>query len=301
MLYGYVAAAIAGFLLTAIPNWTGRLPVSGWSLAALAALWLAGRLAILFSADIGGIAAAATDASFLAALAAVAAREIVAGKNWRNLRVFATFHPNKIVELFAIGAGSGQSPGRSVQEIVEGFFSFPNFTRLATSTVVRKSVARGIKEKFFGYVAGAAPALGTDGRYQVAEKNVRFGSDIAEDEIDLDGGFVMTPETIPQPTSAAVPTVPESVTPGDAPVVGEAPTAPALPAGSPAPSRPQAVQFSFAADRNKLYAAWQAVANLADLCGNVSVSVKGEPPTGVDKSKLENGVYEPLREANLID
>lgn len=89
MLYGYVAASIAGFLLTAIPNWTGRLPVSGWPLAGLAALWLAGRAAILFSADIGGIAAAAIDVSFLATLAAVAAREIVAGKNWRNLRVLA--------------------------------------------------------------------------------------------------------------------------------------------------------------------------------------------------------------------
>jgi uncharacterized protein involved in response to NO len=89
MLYGYVAAAISGFLLTAIPNWTGRLPVSGWPLAGLAALWLAGRVAILFSADIGGVAAAAIDVSFLATLAAVAAREIVAGKNWRNLRVLA--------------------------------------------------------------------------------------------------------------------------------------------------------------------------------------------------------------------
>jgi len=87
MLYGYVAASIAGFLLTAIPNWTGRLPVSGWPLAGLAALWLAGRVAILFSADIGGVLAAAIDVSFLVTLAAVAAREIVAGKNWRNLRV----------------------------------------------------------------------------------------------------------------------------------------------------------------------------------------------------------------------
>jgi hypothetical protein len=54
-------------------------------------------------------------------------------------RVFATLHPNKIVELFALGAAFGQTPGRSVPEIVEGFFSFPNFTRLADSTVVRKS------------------------------------------------------------------------------------------------------------------------------------------------------------------
>jgi uncharacterized protein involved in response to NO len=87
MIYGYVAATIAGFLLTAIPNWTGRLPVNGWPLAGLAALWLAGRVAILTSAAIGGTVAAVIDVSFLVTLAAVAAREIVAGKNWRNLRV----------------------------------------------------------------------------------------------------------------------------------------------------------------------------------------------------------------------
>jgi uncharacterized protein involved in response to NO len=87
MLYGYVAASVAGFLLTAIPNWTGRLPVNGSPLAALAALWLAGRFALLVSAAIGGVAAAAIDVSFLVVLALVAAREIVAGKNWRNLRV----------------------------------------------------------------------------------------------------------------------------------------------------------------------------------------------------------------------
>jgi uncharacterized protein involved in response to NO len=87
MLFGYVVAVIAGFLLTAIPNWTGRLPVSGWPLAGLSALWLAGRVAIFFSAKIGAIAAAVIDVSFLLTLVAVAAREIVSGKNWRNLQL----------------------------------------------------------------------------------------------------------------------------------------------------------------------------------------------------------------------
>jgi uncharacterized protein involved in response to NO len=87
MLYGYVAAVVAGFLLTAIPNWTGRLPITGMPLLALAALWLAGRLAILFSAYLGILAAALIDVAFLTTLAAVAAREVVAGRNWRNLRV----------------------------------------------------------------------------------------------------------------------------------------------------------------------------------------------------------------------
>ena len=87
MIFGYVAATIAGFLLTAVPNWTGRLPVNGAPLMALSALWLAGRLAILVSAVIGATTAAVIDVAFLIALAAVAMREVVAGSNWRNLRV----------------------------------------------------------------------------------------------------------------------------------------------------------------------------------------------------------------------
>jgi len=87
MIYGYVAAVVAGFLLTAIPNWTGRLPVNGYPLAGLAALWLAGRAAIACSAILGAAVAAVIDVAFLVTLAAVAMREIVAGKNWRNLRV----------------------------------------------------------------------------------------------------------------------------------------------------------------------------------------------------------------------
>ena len=87
MIYGYVAAAVAGFLLTAIPNWTGRLPICGAPLAALTGLWLAGRLAILFSLQLGILVAALVDIAFLTTLAVVAAREVVAGRYWRNLRV----------------------------------------------------------------------------------------------------------------------------------------------------------------------------------------------------------------------
>jgi len=87
MIYGYVAAIVTGFLLTAIPNWTGRLPVNGYPLAGLAALWLAGRVAIAGSAIWGAVIAGVIDIAFLATLAAVVLRELVAGKNWRNLRV----------------------------------------------------------------------------------------------------------------------------------------------------------------------------------------------------------------------
>ena len=87
MIFGYGAAVVAGFLLTAIPNWTGRLPVAGLPLAALAALWAAGRVAVFFSQELGRVAAAAIDVSFLMVFAAVAAREVIAGRNIRNVKV----------------------------------------------------------------------------------------------------------------------------------------------------------------------------------------------------------------------
>ena len=87
MLYGYLPAVITGFLFTAIPNWTGRLPIRGTPLMVLVAVWIAGRLGVTFSAETGWLPAMLIDASFLLLVALAAAREIVAGRNWRNLAV----------------------------------------------------------------------------------------------------------------------------------------------------------------------------------------------------------------------
>ena len=86
MLFGFVGAVIAGFLLTAIPNWTGRLPIAGTPLLALFALWLAGRLALLFSSATGLLPAALLDVGFYIAFALIAGREVIAAKN-RNVPV----------------------------------------------------------------------------------------------------------------------------------------------------------------------------------------------------------------------
>jgi uncharacterized protein involved in response to NO len=86
MLFGYLGGVIAGFLLTAVPNWTGRLPVAGAPLAALFGLWAAGRLAMLLQAELGA-AAVIIDSAFLFALALIVGREVLAGKNKRNIPV----------------------------------------------------------------------------------------------------------------------------------------------------------------------------------------------------------------------
>jgi uncharacterized protein involved in response to NO len=87
MLYGFLAAVVTGFLFTAIPNWTGRLPIRGLPLLGLVLLWIAGRGVVTFSAYTGWLVAMLVDASFLVVVVLAAAREIAAGKNWRNLPV----------------------------------------------------------------------------------------------------------------------------------------------------------------------------------------------------------------------
>ena len=87
MIFGFAAATVAGFLLTAIPNWTGRFPLQGKPLLTLFALWLAGRVAMLATDKIGSGVAAIVDCSYLIVLTVVVTREIIAGNNWRNLRV----------------------------------------------------------------------------------------------------------------------------------------------------------------------------------------------------------------------
>lgn len=99
MLFGYIGAAIAGFLLTAIPNWTGRLPLRGAPLLGLALVWLAGRVAVAVSDVIGAAPAALIDLAFLFVLCAVTLREILAGRNWRNLPIILV-----IAVLFSVNA-----------------------------------------------------------------------------------------------------------------------------------------------------------------------------------------------------
>ena len=139
LVFGYLTAVMTGFLLTAIPNWTGRLPVQGMPLLALVLLWLAGRVAVFFSAGIGWLPAAAIDCAFLLAVAGAAATEIVAGRNWRNLKVLipvtlllaanAVFHAEAhFTGLSDIGRRLGIGAAILLITIIGGRI-IPSFTR----------------------------------------------------------------------------------------------------------------------------------------------------------------------------
>ncbi len=85
LLFGYTSVVIAGFLFTAIPNWTGRMPTRGWPLVALSVLWLAGRMMVALGP--WPFVVMLVDCAFMAAIGAMVATEIIAGRNWGNLKV----------------------------------------------------------------------------------------------------------------------------------------------------------------------------------------------------------------------
>ena len=68
MIFGYGAAVVAGFLLTAVPNWTGEPPSRMTFVSAIAALWIAGRLAVFFSSSIPAALVMVLDIAFIPAL-----------------------------------------------------------------------------------------------------------------------------------------------------------------------------------------------------------------------------------------
>jgi len=87
MIYGYAMAVIAGFLLTAVRNWTGRPTPQGLPLALLVSLWLAGRILPFFGPGIPLQWVAVTDCAFAVCLVLATGLPIVQARQWKNLPI----------------------------------------------------------------------------------------------------------------------------------------------------------------------------------------------------------------------
>jgi uncharacterized protein involved in response to NO len=85
MLFGFVAAAIGGFLLTAVPGWTGEKSYMGWRLGVLVAIWMVGRIAMLPFLSCPPISVAVIDLAFFPALVAVLSPPLIRSRKMRNI------------------------------------------------------------------------------------------------------------------------------------------------------------------------------------------------------------------------
>jgi uncharacterized protein involved in response to NO len=155
MVFGFAVAVVAGFLLTAVGNWTKRETLVGPPLLALAALWVAGRFAVYFGGTLPRGLPALLDLAFLPVLTIVLARPLVAARERHTFIMppvlIALFTANVVVHLEALGvlaAGSGRHGCLVAVDIIVFVILaiagrvFPMFTRNATGVdTIRSSRA----------------------------------------------------------------------------------------------------------------------------------------------------------------
>jgi uncharacterized protein involved in response to NO len=155
MIFGFTVAVIAGFLLTAVGNWTGRETAVGGPLLALAALWLSGRLALIAPFGLPRGLVASLDLAFLPALIAVLARPLVLTNNKRNFVMLgilgALFAVNAAAHLEALRLVTPGSARLAMQVgidlvllviLIMAGRIFPMFTRNATGVTSIRSLPK---------------------------------------------------------------------------------------------------------------------------------------------------------------
>lgn len=169
MLQGYTVAVLAGFLLTAVGNWTQRETAVGPSLLALALLWGAGRAFMFTSGAWPRWLVATVDLSFLPALIVTLARPLLAADNRRNYVMLgiliALWAANAAVHLEALGYlpyGSGRRANFAALGAVVVVMSlmaariFPMFTKNATGVASIRSLPKLDRAAAFAVLAATA-------------------------------------------------------------------------------------------------------------------------------------------------
>lgn len=165
MLFGYTTAALAGFLLTTIPNWTGRLPVSRGPLLSIVLLWGAGRAAMAAPEVLGQVLSAAIDSAFLPVILLMSLREIVAGRNWRNLKIIIALSALSAINIAShVAIALVEDPAPAFRAAIAVYVCLvalvggrivPSFTR----NWLAKAGARHLPTPFEGYDVGAMIVL----------------------------------------------------------------------------------------------------------------------------------------------
>lgn len=218
-------------------------------------------------------------------------------------RVHGRLNPRKIAERVKLGEprAPGEAPilGIRAAEVLEAFFRDLVPPRLESAAVLRRVIAQGVAEGTFAYTSGSQPVLGADGRFQVSRDKVVLGRTLAEDEVDLESGFLMVPAAVPEALTSpgAVPNasaVAETFTPSTASGGTSIPDVPVA-------GRKNTVRLAFRATRAQIFKAFPAIANLADKADGerVTIRVEATSSAGFDPVWLRNAVEEPLDEADV--
>ena len=145
--------------------------------------------------------------------------------------------------------------------------------------------------------------MGEDGKFQVPREKVVLDRPLAEDEVDLDSGFLMVPSCVPDEHYSGKEQTPGGISDGSPAKPGHL-TPPSGTGAGPATTgtdRLKRISLVFKATRDQVFKAFPAIANLADKSDDekVKIRIEGTAADGYDPSWLRNAVEEPLDEADI--
>jgi uncharacterized protein involved in response to NO len=144
MVFGFAGAAVAGFLLTAVPSWTGMATVKGPRLAALALLWLAARLAFWGGAVVPPAVAGALDLAFLPALAAVVAPPLWRAGKLRNIAFLPILSLMTLADALVVAEMVGWAE-TGWSGLLLGIFLFLMMIAIIGGRIIPTFTANGLK------------------------------------------------------------------------------------------------------------------------------------------------------------
>jgi uncharacterized protein involved in response to NO len=110
MLFGFAASAVAGFLLTAVPSWTGQKGFSGWPLLVLSLIWMTARMLIATSGYWPAGLVAAVDLAFLPALGLLVAVPLLRARNRNTILLIFLALLCSVNAIFHVALAHGDAP-----------------------------------------------------------------------------------------------------------------------------------------------------------------------------------------------
>lgn len=194
-------------------------------------------------------------------------------------KIFGSLAPRKLLEFV-------QDNGVETKIIVDTFFSSPDFPRVTDESVIKKAIARGIKEGLFG-MTDREHVQKKDEELLFPKERVTIGKDVGVDEIDTDSGYIVSAEmlkTVKEETGKIEPSIqppspPEPTTTGTKKIMN--------------------VTYNLRVNRQQLYKCFNAFANLSEKSGEISIKIEAMFSEGVDPTWLKNAVEEPIDEAGV--
>lgn len=195
-------------------------------------------------------------------------------------KVFDVLTPRKLMEL------TKMEQGLEIKQIVETFFSSPEFPRVSDESVIKKAISRGVKEGLFGLTSKDKVQFIDDKPVTVRDKLI-IDKEVPEDEIDVSSGYLVLPQVVSKEAK-------EEISGGEKPEEEEIKEE-----KGEKKEKIFHLAYNLKVNCQQLFKCFKALGNLAEKSGELSLRVEANLKEGADPNWVRNAVEEPMEEVGV--